>query len=186
MTADCLGYHLSGKLHFKKHFLWTPLKVEINDNRFADQKKNYSLWHALCQWTVVRSCKSLMCTRHTLTWNAQEIVTCWVAERISLQLLREAQKCLAPQPQVPHGFRSPEWPRLTVMAAIFQHFKAWTEIYCPLRSLLSLASPKIEETSEFGYFCCWLSNLTLTASVHKLHPEALTQSHGKFAGRKDE
>lgn len=75
--------------------------MEINDNRFADQKKNYLLWHALCQWTVVRSCKSLMCTRHTLTWHAQEIVTCWVSERISLQLLREAQKCptkcLAPQ-----------------------------------------------------------------------------------------
>lgn len=111
-------------------------------------------------------------------------------ENFSLQLFQDLQECpterLAPQPTYHHGFRSSKRPRLAVTVDIFQHFKAWTEICGPLRSLLSLASPKIEETSEFGYFCCWLSNLTLTASVHKLHPEALTQSHGKFAGRRDE
>lgn len=105
------------------------------------------------------------------------------------QLLQDLQECPtqppAPQPQGT-TVRSPERPGLSLLVDIFHRFKAWAEICCPLRSLLPLASPKTDSTSAFDYFCCWLPSLPLTASVHKLHPEALTQPHGKFAGRRDE
>lgn len=167
----------------KRYLLWMVFKVEIHVNRLADQK-NYLIQHALCQQTDVRSCESLTGRWHRLTRHTQESATCWISEGTSPQLFQDPWEC--PQPQHTTWSRSSKRTRLAVTVDIFHHFKAWTEIRWPLRSLLSLASPKIEETSEFGYFCCWLSNLTLTASVHKLYPAALTQSHGKFAGRRDE
>lgn len=170
----------------RRYLLWMVVKVETHVNRPADQ--NYLIQYVLCQQTGVRSCKSLTGGYHRLTRHIQESATCWNSEGTSPQLfLWECPtECIAPQPQHTTWFRSSKRPRLAVTVDNFHHFKAWTEIWWPLRSLLSFASLKIEETSEFGYFCLWLSNLTLTARVHKRYPAALTQSHGKFAGSRDE
>lgn len=118
--------------------------------------------------------------RNQLAWHAQGLVTCRVSEGTSPQLFQDLQEhsteCLAHTTWF-WGFQKAK----TLVDIFFQHFKAWAEPCC----LLSLASPRTEEISELGYFCCWLFNLTLTARTHKLHPEALTQSHRKVAGRRN-
>lgn len=125
-----------------------------------------------------RSCAMCSGARHMLGFKGNLAITASASSGVP----HTAAGCSA---QGPAQFQT-QRPRPSLLLDLFQNFKAWTGIHGPLRRLLSLASPKIMGTSELDYFCSWLTSLTLTARARKLHPEALTQSHGKFAGGRDE